>query len=287
MVNIFQILILAIVQGMTELLPVSSSAHVIVAEKLLGLDPTTPAMTLLLVMLHTGTMLAVIVFFWSSWKENFFKSPQVLGESVKLIAVATVVTFIVGVLLKKIIEKVFLNGVVHAEIEQLFGNLLLISAALAAVGALILCTGFKKEDSLKGRSTIGLVPACLIGMVQGICLPFRGFSRSGATISTGLILGIDKKKIEDFSFALAVVLTPPVILLEVLRFLKAQHGVSHGAGIVGLFFPSLIGMALSFISGFFALKWLSNWLEDGRWYLFGFYCILASVVILWLHFQGF
>ena len=124
MVTIFQILILAIVQGATELLPVSSSAHVIVVEKLLGLNPTTPAMTLLLVMLHTGTMLAVIVFFWSSWRENFFKSLEVFWESIKLIAAATVATGFVGLVLKKIIEKVFLKGVQHAEIELLFGNLL-------------------------------------------------------------------------------------------------------------------------------------------------------------------
>ena len=74
MLNLSRILILAVIQGATELLPVSSSAHVIVAEKLMGLDPTKPQMTLLLVMLHTGTMLAVIVFFWNSWKVNFFAS---------------------------------------------------------------------------------------------------------------------------------------------------------------------------------------------------------------------
>src|SRR5271168_4909354 len=106
MISLSKVLILAVVQGACELLPVSSSAHVIVAEKLMGLDPTTPAMTLLLVMLHTGTMMAVIVFFWSSWKENFFKSPQVIGETVKLIIVATVATGFVGLLLKVLIEKI-------------------------------------------------------------------------------------------------------------------------------------------------------------------------------------
>ena len=69
-----QILVLAIIQGAAELLPVSSSAHVIVAEKLMGLDPTAPEMTLLLVMLHTGTMFAVLVYFWKAWKQSFFSS---------------------------------------------------------------------------------------------------------------------------------------------------------------------------------------------------------------------
>ena len=287
MLNFPKILILAIVQGSSELLPVSSSAHVIVTEKLMGLDPTKPEMTLLLVMLHTGTMLAVIVYFWNSWKLNFFRSQQVLGESVKLLIAATLATGFVGVLLKVIIEKIFFKGMPHAEIESLFGNLLLMSGALAAVGALILCTGFKKDGSSVARPPLGLKSASLIGLVQGFCLPFRGFSRSGATISTGLILGIEKKSIEDFSFALAVILTPPLIVIEALRFLKAEHASGHHVtGLIGLFLPSLIGMILSFISGMLALKWLSNWLERGTWYLFGFYCLGASVIILFLHGRG-
>src|SRR5216683_5486941 len=96
---IFKVIVLAIVQGLAELLPVSSSAHVIVAEKLMGLDPAKPQMTLLLVMLHTGTMLAVIVFFWSSWKANFFRSKKVFLESAKLIMAATIATGFVGILL--------------------------------------------------------------------------------------------------------------------------------------------------------------------------------------------
>ena len=72
--NITQVIILAVVQGLAELLPISSSAHVVVAEKLMGLDPSSPAMTLLLVMLHTGTMFAVIVYFWKQWRDTYFQS---------------------------------------------------------------------------------------------------------------------------------------------------------------------------------------------------------------------
>jgi len=287
MISFFKIFILAVIQGATELLPVSSSAHVIIAEKLMGLDPTKPQMTLLLVMLHTGTMLAVMVFFWSSWKANFFKSKQASLESIKYIAAATAATGLVGIILKIVIDKIILKGVSHPEIESLFGNLPLIAASLAAVGGLILWAGFKEIRPSEAKKPLGLKTSCLIGMVQGLCLPFRGFSRSGATISTGLILGVEKKRLEDFSFALAVVLTPPVILMEALRFLKAQHLAGHqGPSIISLFLPSIIGMALSFISGFLALKWLSSWLEQGRGYLFGFYCLSASVVIFFLHSQG-
>jgi undecaprenyl-diphosphatase len=320
MINIPKILILAVIQGVTELLPVSSSAHVIVAEKLMGLDPTKPEMTLLLVMLHAGTMLAVIVFFWNSWKANFLTSQKVFLESVKFIIMATIATGFVGLLLKVLIEKILLKGVSHPEVELLFGNLPLISAALAAVGVLILWAGYKDHNRVlipdtrrssgqhsifrrggpcvrpmeraetSSASTCPIMDpkaALLMGMVQGICLPFRGFSRSGATISTGLILGVEKRRVEDFSFALAVILTPPVILMEALRFLKVQHAhAHHGTSVIGLFLPSLMGMVLSFISGILALQWLSNWLERGRWYLFGIYCLCASGVIFFLHCQG-
>lgn len=94
--TLFQILILAVVQGAAELLPVSSSAHVIVAEKLMGLDPTAPEMTLLLVMLHTGTMFAVILYFWRAWKASFFSSRKVFWESAKFIVSATLWTGVVG-----------------------------------------------------------------------------------------------------------------------------------------------------------------------------------------------
>jgi undecaprenyl-diphosphatase len=282
-----KILVLAIVQGAAELLPISSSAHVIVAEKLMGLDPTQPEMTLLLVMLHTGTMFAVIFFFWNAWKASFFTSQKVFWDSVKLIFAATFLTGIVGLLLKSLIEKFILGNTPHAEIELLFGNLAFISAALAAVGLLIIFAGLKSRLFSGEKPALGFKGSCWIGAVQGICLPFRGFSRSGATISTGLILGIEKMRVEAFSFALAVVLTPPVVGREVLRLLKAHDSSSFSmASMAGLFYPSLLGMVLSFVSGILALKWLSSWLEHDRWHLFGIYCIGASVVVFLLYRSG-
>ena len=118
-----------------------------------------------------------------------------------------------------------------------------------------------------------------IGIVQGLCLPFRGFSRSGSTISTGLIFGLPKRKLEEFSFALAVVLTPVLIALEGKRLLK-DHG--HGS-MLHLFAPGLIGLVFSFLAGLLALKWLSRWLEGGRWKFFGFYCLVAAVAVFVIH----
>lgn len=285
--SFFQIVILAIVQGAAELLPVSSSAHVIVAAKLLGLDPTSPELTLLLVMLHTGTMFAVITYFWRSWKKHYFYSRPIFWKFAGLVTVATACTGVVGLTLKYLIEKIVYRNVPHAEVELLFGNLPLIAAALAAVGLFIIYAGFR-QDRDRHTTTLGLKQSSWIGAVQGVCLPFRGFSRSGATISTGLVMGVAKDRLEEFSFALAVVLTPPVIWREVQRLLQA-HALSRpdGAGLAALFYPSLVGMALSFVSGFLALKWLSRWLEQGLWQLFGCYCLLFAGVVFSLYKAGF
>ena len=92
---IAKIVLLAVVQGLAELLPVSSSAHVIVTEKLVGLDPKSPPMTLLLVMLHTGTMFAVIIYFWRAWKKSIFASREVFKQQAVRLVIATTLTFVV------------------------------------------------------------------------------------------------------------------------------------------------------------------------------------------------
>src|ERR1700750_1425391 len=102
--SLLNVLILAIVQGRAELLPVSSSAHVVVAEKLMGLDPSAPAMTLLLVMLHTGTMFAVIVYFWKQWKKTFFSSADAFKRFVIRAIWATLLTGVIGEIIIKAIE---------------------------------------------------------------------------------------------------------------------------------------------------------------------------------------
>jgi undecaprenyl-diphosphatase len=283
MLNYFQILILSLIQGACELLPVSSSAHVIAAEKIMGLDPSSPEMTMLLVMLHTGTMFAVIVYFWKGWRRDYFSTSGKLQWFAIQIIIATVCTGIVGYGLKEVIEKIFLRGLPHAEVEDLFNNLPLIAVALAAVGVLIIIAG-SREEKFPRNSEIQPQHSFWIGIVQGICLPFRGFSRSGSTISTGLLLGLPKQKLEEFSFALAVVLTPLVIAKEAKRLLQ-DHVLSGQGSALHLFLPGIVGMIFSFAAGLLALKWLSRWLEGGRWKFFGFYCLFAAAGVLLIHFK--
>lgn len=267
-ISFIQIVFLALIQGAAELLPVSSSAHVIIAEKLMGLDPSSPAMTFLLVMLHTGTMFAVLYYFWPRWKKlsfNFYK----------MVVLATAMTGFLGLGLKKLIETV--SG---GELESLFKSLPLMAFALFCGGILIIIAGSKTQNGpekpLTTRASI------LIGLMQGLCLPFRGFSRSGATISTGMLLNIPRALAEDFSFALAVVLTPPVVALQLHRLLKVSDSFPTSD-----ILPGLLGMVFSFASGLLALRLLSSWLEQGRWKLFGIYCLVASAVVFALHFLWF
>mgnify|MGYP005811139511 CR=1 FL=1 len=271
-----QILILALVQGAAELLPVSSSAHVIVAEKLMGLDPTAPEMTLLLVMLHTGTMFAVIAYFSATWRARYFASAAAFRDNVRQLVVATVATGAVGLTLLELIKHFAVRDAQSFEVEQLFGNARLVASALAAAGLLILVSS-RLPDRRRGEISLGR--ALAIGAVQGFCLPFRGFSRSGATISTGLVLGVARARAEEFSFALAVVLTPVVIVKEAHR-LYASRAFAGVGEIARVALPSLVGMGLSFLAGLAALRWLSRWLEEGRWHFFGVYCLGAALVVL-------
>lgn len=352
--SLLNIVILGIVQGLAELLPVSSSAHVVVTEKLLGLDPSSPPMTLLLVMLHTGTMFAVIVYFWRSWRASYFSSLAAFKRIVVLIVLATALTGVIGGGTALLMEHTVLRGVAHAQVEDLFDHLELIAPALAAVGVLIIVAGLVERrrstrqafglargtagalatrQAPQGRAPapllarsapalaasalpadaaplasaapaafgpmnpaiarapadapgeLGMRQAGIIGLIQGLSLPFRGFSRSGATISAGMLLGVAKARAEAFSFALAVVLTPPVVAREALRVMHA--GAAGGPSVAGLAARTLLGALVAFVAGLAALRWLSGWLERGRWHLFGIYCLVAAVVVSVLHHLGY
>ena len=183
--SIFKVIILAIVQGLAELLPVSSSAHVVVAEKLMGLDPSSPQMTLLLVMLHTGTMFAVIVYFWTQWKKTYFSSADAFKRFLVRVIWATALTAVIGEAIIKTIEKTAFKGAPKGEIELLFGRLDLIAPALAVAGLLILVAGLMEKRRMGDHpkvygDSVTMRQAGWIGAVQGLCLPFRGIFAVGS-----------------------------------------------------------------------------------------------------------
>ena len=302
--SFFHVIVLAIVQGLAELLPVSSSAHVVVAEKLMGLDPSSPQMTLLLVMLHTGTMFAVIAYFWRQWRQSYFATVNAFKRFALRLVYATALTGVVGEALIKLVEHTMFKGAPKAEIEDLFGRLDMVAPALACAGILILIAGLREKKldavsaaqaaaaSLTRRPTdsVTMRQAGWMGLLQGLALPFRGFSRSGATISTRMLTGATKQCAERFSFAMAVVITPAAIGREAMRLLHATHAAAATGSPIdlhGTLLFSLLGAVFAFLAGLVALKWLSNWLENGRWYWFGIYCLVASCVVFYLHTKGY
>lgn len=288
--SLWHVIILAIVQGLAELLPVSSSAHVIVAEKLMGMDPSAPETTLLLVMLHTGTMFAVIAYFWGRWRSEFFSSwERFLGLS--RVIVAALVSLFVAYPIILVIERLLTHGGHQAEIEDLFNKLNWIAPALAIVGILILYAGLREAREKvaieQGTATpLGWTHAFVMGILQGLAIPFRGFSRSGSTISGGLLLGGMRSEIESFSFAMVVIITPLATAREMLRLAKTEH-LHSIASLMPATVPSMIGMVFAFLAGLLALKWLSRWLETGKWYWFGIYCLVAALVVGLLYHGGY
>jgi undecaprenyl-diphosphatase len=196
------------------------------------------------------------------------------------------------------------KGAPKAQLEDLFGRLDLVAPALACAGILILIAGMreKKLDAAvaKEAATVSLTrrsggnvtmrQAGWMGFVQGLCLPFRGFSRSGATISAGMLTDAIKERAERFSFAMAVAITPLAIGREALRLMHATRDAAVAGTPIdlhGTVMFSLLGAVFSFAAGLVALKWLSSWLENGRWWLFGIYCLLASGVVFGLHMKGY
>jgi undecaprenyl-diphosphatase len=271
--TLIQILLLSVVQGLAEMLPVSSSAHVILVQKLMGLDPTAPQMTFLLVMLHTGTMIAALCYFGSRWKKQSL-------HFYKMVILATACTGFLGLALKIGIEKVILEHFLHhskGEVESLFGNLLLIGGALLAAGIVILWSS--RHEARAKDFTLSSRQSVIVGLIQGLCLPFRGFSRSGATISVGMTSGVSRSLSEEFSFALAVALTPAAIVLETHRLVKNLRASATPFDFAHAMTPGLVGMVFSFVGALLALRWLSSWLEKGRWHYFGYYCVVFACIV--------
>jgi undecaprenyl-diphosphatase len=285
------VIILAAVQGLTELLPVSSSAHVIVIAELFHENMSTPANALLLVLLHTGTMFAVIVYFWRRWLEEFLSSWASFFRFAQLVFVASLLSGLVGYPTIVLVEKLLSQGGHPAEIEALFQKLNWIAPALAIVGLLILGAGLREARqpqvaTQEPRRGIRWPEAVAMGILQGIAIPFRGFSRSGSTISGGLLTGGGRSEIESFSFAMVVAITPLAIGREAWRVIHHAHQAGSSVLRAAALTPGMLGMACAFFAGLLALRWLSRWLERGRWHWFGIYCLAAAAVVEILYLRG-
>lgn len=258
--------ILAIVQGLTEFLPVSSSGHLVLGEALLGAEAFGNSIAFELVV-HLGTFLAVLAVFWKDivhLVSVFFPrliKPRVWGAEYSnnsdfkltvLMLLAMLPAGIIGLLLRD-------------HISELFSQPFMVSIALLLTGSMLLATRFFK----KSTNPIGVTQAILIGFAQALAL-IPGISRSGSTISMGLALGIKQEEVARFSF---IMVLPLIVAATVLEFIDLiQVGISQGE-MISLF----LGLIVSFIVGYLSLKWLLSLLRQGRFHYFAWYCYSIAI----------
>jgi undecaprenyl-diphosphatase len=247
----FEAIILGIVQGLTEFLPVSSTAHLILFPWFFNWSGEVNTLTFD-VALHTGTLLSLILFFWKDWTELIAKKHRLLG----LIILASIPAGAAGF---------FLNDIVENSLRRP----LIISLMLIAVGFLMLIA--EKANKYKDIEKTGLKDAVIIGIAQAIAL-IPGVSRSGITISAGLFRGFEREAAARFSFLLSTPLIAGATMLHIRKAFTSQ--VNHDLGLFS------IGIITSCITGLVAIKFLLAFLKRYPLNLFAYYRFVLSAVII-------
>ena len=260
--NWFEAIVLGLVQGLTEFLPVSSSGHLTIAKELFGIEQNNLSFE---VVVHAATVCSTIVAFrkqiWDLLKGFFNLQMNPQKEYIFKIAVSMIPVFIVGMFFKDQVEAVFGSGL------TVVGCMLFITAGLLSLSEYL-----SKKQNGEGRP-VGWKDAIIIGIAQA-CAVLPGLSRSGSTISTGLLLGVKKEDVAQFSFLM--VLVP--ILGE--AFLELVGGELAGAesGISALSLS--LGFVAAFISGLFACTLMINIVKKAKLWIFALYCAIVGAACI-------
>ena len=252
MVTLIEVVILAVVQGLTEWLPVSSSGHLVITQKLLGVNPPL----IFDVMLHVGTLMVVLTVFRKDILEIIkafvrrdFETEE--GKLALFIVVGSVPIAIIGF-------------VFYDFLKSLFSNLPAVGLALLITG----CVLFFSEKRI-GNRKIGILDSLLIGLAQGVTI-IPGISRSGVTVATGLLRRVDKATAFKYSFLLSV---PAVLGATVME--SRELAVANVDMI-----PLFLGAIISMIVGYASLKLLQKIVMNEKFHLFAYYCWTAGLAIV-------
>ena len=263
-------LILGVVQGLTEFLPVSSSGHLTILSNLFGLEGESNLT--MIVVLHVATVLSTLTILWKEvvwiFKDLFskqsWKSYSGLNEGTKFainILISMIPVAIVGFCFKDMVEEIFGSGLL------IVGIMLLVTASLLA---------FSYYAKPRQRKEISPLHAFIIGIGQALAV-MPGLSRSGTTIATGLLLGNKKERMAQFSFLMVI---PPVLgeaLLDTLDI--AEQGFSTAMS--GISAVSLaVGFIAAFITGCLACKWMINIVKKGKLIWFAVYCVIVGILAI-------
>ena len=266
---VLQALVMGIVQGLTEFLPVSSSGHLIVVPFLFGWDDAFITSLAFSVMLHIGTLAALLVYFRADWfrlvpaglaaarDRSFGGDPD--RRLAWLLAASTVPAALAGVLLE-------------ASIETVFREIGLVAVTLV-VGGGILWLADRRGSREKGVQDVTFPVAVAIGAAQALAL-VPGISRSGISISAARLAGLDRAAAARFSFLMATPVTAGAAVFEVRRVLTGEAGVDVSAG------PLLVGMIAAFVSGMLAIGILLRYLRTSSLDVFVWYRLLLAAVVV-------
>ncbi len=264
-----QALLLGIIQGLTEFIPVSSTAHLLIGQQLLGI-PSGDLIFGFLVIIQLGTVLSLIFLFWQDlWliARSFFKNP--FAESANSpnrlawhIILATIPAALIGYLVRDLVETLFQEPLLGAAIR-------LFSAATLMASAEWLGARTRQLDSMNW------LDAFIIGFFQVLAI-FPGASRSGSTISGGMLRGFDRQSAARFAFLMSAPIMLGTGIYQIVE-LNGQPGLES-------FLPALaVGFISAAIVGWLAVKWLLDYLSEHSLYVFAVYCAIAGTVVLGFH----
>ena len=265
-IEILKAILFGIVEGITEWLPVSSTGHMILLDELVKLDVTDEFMSMFLVVIQLGAILAVVVLYFPqlwpfSTKERFFIKKDTFSMWFKIL-VACVPAAVVGILFED-------------ELDRLFYNYWTVAFALIVFGVLFIIIEHQNKDVIPKVNSMAQITypmAFCIGAFQLIAAVFPGTSRSGATILGAIMIGISRTVAAEFTFVLAVPVMLGASLLKILKF--------------GLVFSTseavllLVGMVVAFVVSIVVIKWLLGYIRKHSFTVFGWYRIILGIVVL-------
>lgn len=263
--EILKALLVGIVQGLTEFLPVSSSGHIVIAQEILGLEHNEQENLIFAIVLHFATALSTIVIFRKDILQIFnglfqFKQNDEFRFALKII-LSMIPAALVGVLLKDTLEELFSN-------LRLVGFMLLVTAILL----------FVADKARNTGKNISFKDSFIIGLAQSVAALLPGISRSGSTISTSILLGNDKSKAARFSFLMVL---PLILGATAKMYWDAQNQEAGTSSIESIeFMPLLVGFLAAFISGLIACKWMIEFVKKAKLKYFSFYCSIVGLFVI-------
>lgn len=268
--TIIQAIILGIVQGLTELLPISSSAHLNLFPWLFNWGEMSPSFD---VALHIGTLFAILVFFFRDWvnlikggyKQLIKKEKSTDGKIFWYIVISTIPAGILSLVLDKISENIIEKLAQSFNTTEINVEMIFIAVALIVMGIILYIVDKKSKSTIKYKE-ITLKQSILISMSQAIAAAFPGVSRSGITMTVGRKMGIERESVAKYSFLLST----PIVAAAALYEMK------HFAFDLSFF----VGILTSFIVGMLVIKFLLNYLKKGSFKIFAIYRVILGIIIL-------